>query len=162
MFLSCEEMRNLVIRDTLKYLGAWSLAMENLLLGTAAQESDLGEHVKTGRLLGIYQISAATHRKVWDKYLIQYPELASRVRGLASQRGFLEKPHAELVGNLKYATAIAWLVYKRCGKTLNPNATPQELAAFWYRHFHARARGSERDFVRAYKALISSEKPLAA
>lgn len=162
MLFSNEEMRNLIIGDTLRYLGSWSPAMEILLLGTAAQESGCGEHLKTGRLLGIYQISAATHRKIWDKFLIQHPELASQVRGLASQRGFLENPHAELVSNLRYATAIAWLIYERCGKRLPQDATLEELATFWHRHFHAKARGSEEDFIRNYKMWVSGEKSLAA
>lgn len=162
MLFSSEEMRNLVIGDTLKYLGDWSPAMESLLLGTAAQESGLGEHLKTGRLLGIYQISAATHRKVWDNYLILHSDLASRVRGLASQRGFLENPHGELVSNLKYATAIACLIYKRSGKSLKQEATLEELAGFWHRHFHAKARGSEAEFIRTYKTLVVGEKSLAA
>jgi len=40
-----------------------------------------------------------------------HPDLASRIRGLASQRAFLEDPHSELATNLCYATAIAWVMY---------------------------------------------------
>ena len=43
------------------------------------------------------------------------PEMASRVRGLASQRAFLSDPDAELQTNLSYCTAIAWLMQQRAG-----------------------------------------------
>lgn len=42
MIFTADDLRHLVIRDTLNYLDDWSLAAENLLLGTAAQESGLG------------------------------------------------------------------------------------------------------------------------
>jgi hypothetical protein len=39
--------------------------------------------------------------------------MASRIRGLASQRAFLSDPEGELQTNLSYCTAIAWLLYQR-------------------------------------------------
>ena len=41
--------------------------------------------------------------------------MASRIRGLASQRAFLSDPDGELQTNLSYCTAIAWLLYQRAG-----------------------------------------------
>ena len=46
------------------------------------------------------------HWAVWDDYLAQQPDLASRVRGLASQHRFLEDPDLELTLNQGYAIAI--------------------------------------------------------
>ncbi len=156
MALHADEVRHLVIHETLKALGDWSLARETLLLGTAAQESGLGQCLKEGRLAGLYHISPATHRAIWDKYLINEPELASRIRGMASQRGFLEDPHGELISNLKYTTAIAWLIYKRTGKELPENSTLEDLARYWHRHFHAKASGNVEDFVTSYRTLVLS------
>jgi hypothetical protein len=50
------DLRQYVIRPTLQRLGLWSLAAENLLLGTAAQESKLGYylHQLEGPALGLY------------------------------------------------------------------------------------------------------------
>lgn len=56
---------------------------------------------------GIYQISQGQHRQVWDQQLARDPDLASRVRGLASQHRFLRDPDQELTLNPCYATAIA-------------------------------------------------------
>ena len=115
MGICARELRHYVVRPTLKHMGMWSLAAENLLLGTAARESGLGFHLKPAntQALGIYQISPRMHRNIWDHFLAQKSELSSLVRGLASQREFLSHPHHELATNLAYSTAIAWLIYWR-------------------------------------------------
>ena len=148
MCSTCDLRR--VIRTTLKQLGDWSPAAENLLLGTALQESGRNARLREGRRLGIYRISPAAHRAVWDKYLVGDPELASRVRGLAGQHGFLCDPHGELVTNLKYATAIAWMIYRRHGRELPDAGDIAGLARHWHRHFHRRPSGSAEDFVSSY------------
>lgn len=148
MCWTCDLRR--VIRTALKQLGDWSPAAENLLLGTALQESGRNARLREGRRLGIYRISPATHRAVWDKYLVGDPELASRVRGLAGQHGFLCDPHGELATNLKYATAIAWMIYRRHGYDLPDAEDIAGLARHWHRHFHSRPSGSAEDFVSSY------------
>jgi hypothetical protein len=144
-----------IIRATLKQLGDWSPAAENLLLGTALQESGGTARLREGRRLGVFRISAATHRAVWDNYLVNHPELASEVRGLAGQHGFLRDPHGELVTNLKYAIAIAWMIYRRHGQALPDAEDIAGLARHWQRHFHCRARGNISDFIDGYRAAAS-------
>lgn len=113
MDLSAKELRELVIRPTLKYLDKYSVAAENLLAAIAQINSEKAKHQDTlaGKAYGIYQIDVPTHQRVWDKHLAFEAELASKIRGLASQREFLNNPHVELATNLSYATAIAWAVY---------------------------------------------------
>lgn len=162
MGICLDELRLLVVRPTLKQLRAWSPGMEALLLGTAAQESELGFHLKTGHRhgMGIFQILPSTHRQIWDKYLINFPALASKVRGLASQRDFLQHPHAELATNLRYATAIAWLVYRAAGVETVESENLPKMARLWKKHFHHGPSARLRDFVESYSALINPEKNL--
>jgi len=162
MIFSADDLRKLVIRETLRYLDDWSPAAENLLLGTAIQESGMGFCLREGRGYGIYHISANTHRAIWDKYLIDHPEQASRVRGLAGQHSFLEDPQGELTTNLKYATAIAWYVYKRTGKTLPDADDLNGLAEIWHRHFHSRATATPREFTQNYRDLAVKRPHIAA
>lgn len=161
MIFTADDLRHLVIRDTLNYLNDWSLSAENLLLGTAAQETGLGGWHR-GRRVGLYHITPAMHRAVWDKYLVHYPNLASEVRGMAGQNSFLRAPHGELITNLKYATAIAWMVYRRSGQEL-PNAhDPVELGKFWHRYFHPKAKGTVADFVSSYGLFIQETEMAVA
>jgi len=54
--------------------------------------------------------------------------MASRVRGLASQRAFLSNPERELQTNLGYSTAIAWLLLDRA-RSASQSARPQAATA---------------------------------
>lgn len=155
MGLCPDELRHLVIRPTLEYLGQYSLAAETLLVGTAAVESAMGYELKQhqGRGLGVYHITPRSHQLLWDQYLAKFPDLASKVRGLASQHEFLANPHSELTTNLRYATAIAWLLYARKGKPLPDAKDVPAMAKYWHRHFHSRPQASVDTFIDRYQTL---------
>ena len=127
-------LEQLVIKPVLTSLGIDSPAARQLLLGTAASETDFGEGI--GDHIGIYGISSAQHREVWDKHLAFMPELASKVRSLASRDDFLKDPDAELRYNLAYGTAIAWLIYQFNAETIPAEASRESLADCWRRYFH--------------------------
>jgi len=118
MYVTAEHLREQVIQPTLKYLGAWTSEIEQFLLSAAIDAPDLGLFSSRHSGLGIYHITSRQHRDIWDNYLAFNPDLASRIRGLASQRAFLSNPDSELQTNLSYCTAIAWLLYQRS----NPEA----------------------------------------
>lgn len=129
MFVTAEHLREQVIRPTLKYLGVWTPASEETLLEAAIAAPELGLFAARKDGLGLFHITAAQHRDLWDRYLAFQPELASRVRGLASQRAFLSSPDGELQTNLSYCTAIAWLLYQRArGGNERPAGQQQTLA----------------------------------
>lgn len=113
MYVTAEHLRDQVIRPTLEYLNAWNPATEQVLLGAAIDAPELGLFSASKNGLGIFNITSAQHRDIWDNYLAFDPDQASRIRGLASQRQFLSDPDAELKTNLSYCTAIAWLLYQR-------------------------------------------------
>lgn len=171
MGIYADDLRELVIRPTLVSLDEWSPTVENLLLGTAAQESLLGFKMQSPQEngVGLYRISAHTHIQVWDQYLVTDPELASRVRGLASQQQFLKSPHTELITNLGYATGIAWMIYKRHRQTLPEDADTSALAQYWLDFYNKRDDQNiqtifNRDeaqvdkFVQNYRKLVLREK----
>ncbi len=113
MYVTAEQLREQVIRPTLKYLGVWSPGTETFLVNTATKAPELGLFSAHKDGLGLFHITAAQHRDIWDRYLAFKPDVASRIRGLASQRAFLSNPDSELMTNLSYCTAIAWLLYQR-------------------------------------------------
>ena len=115
MYVTADYLRDQVIRPTLKYMGAWTAARETFLLNAAVSAPDVGLFCARTGGLGLFNITAAQHRDLRDRYLAFNPDLASRVRGLASQRAFLSDPDAELQTNLSYCTAIAWLMQQRAG-----------------------------------------------
>ena len=129
MYVTSEHLRDQVIGPTLKYLGAWTPATEQFLLSAAIDAPDLGLFSSRNDGLGIFHITSSQHRDIWDNFLAFNPDLASRVRGLASQRAFLTNPDNELQTNLSYCTAIAWLLYDRSAISSGAQEELAEAAA---------------------------------
>lgn len=129
----------LVIAHTLQTLGVYCTAAEKLLELTASLQAEhFDAQSKSG--LGLYKIEPETHLQIWDAYLAFKPDLASTVRGLASQKAFLQNPHLELVTNLSYASAIAWMIYQRSELTLPDAEDLQGLTACWAKSFTDKAQ----------------------
>ena len=124
MYVTADHLRDHVIRPTLEYLGAWTPDIEDVLLDAAVNAPELGLFSARNEGLGLFHITAAQHRDIWDRYLAFKPDIASRVRGLASQRAFLSDPDSELQTNLSYCTAIAWLMHQRANGTVDSTKTP--------------------------------------
>lgn len=123
MYISAEHLREHIIKPTLEYLDVWSEDAEEDLLNAALQRTDVGMFSDQRGAMGLFRITTAQHRDIWDRYLAFKPEIASRVRGLASQRAFLSDPDKELQTNLSYCTAIAWLLYQRAQLQTRPPAS---------------------------------------
>jgi hypothetical protein len=129
MYITADHLREQVIRPTLEYLGAWSEDVERELLATALRRNESGLLTRRQEGLGLFGVTSAEHRDLWDRYLAFRPDIASRVRGLASQRAFLSNPDSELQTNLSYCTAIAWLLMQRRASTRVAATSRQDYGA---------------------------------
>ena len=128
---------------------------EYLLLGTACHESLGGFYLvqEGGPALGIYQIEPDTHFDIWDNWLAYRPEVASRVRGMASQHLAFEQ---DLVSNLRYQTAIARLVYWRSSfQWPSDERDIEAYARIWKSKFNTHlGKGKEKDFISHFPTSI--------
>lgn len=153
MGIAARELSQFVIRPTLIYLGRHCPSAEALLLGVAASQSALGSALHDRRGHGLYRIGESRHKSLWDDYLALDPELASLVRGLASQHAFLSGPHLELTVNLRYATAIAWMLIEEKAAALPAADDLLGLARIWRQTFQPQGRLC--DFTRAWQTCIA-------
>ncbi|GFM79587.1 hypothetical protein PSCICO_04270 [Pseudomonas cichorii] len=153
MGIAAIELCRHVIRPTLIYLDRQNACAESLLLGIAASQSSLGDALDSRRGHGLYRIPELRHRQLWDNYLAQDPDLASRVRGLASQHAFLSGPHLELTVNLRYSTAIAWMMIEAQTVTLPTEDDALAMARIWRQIFQP--QGRLRDFVTAWHSCVA-------
>jgi hypothetical protein len=161
MMINAHCLKEQVIKPTLKYLNDLNESTVDLLLGTAAVESNLSplkEDNAETKGIGLFNISPQSHTDVWDKYLAFDPDLASKIRGLASQRSFLINPHTELSTNLAYATAIAWCIYRRSSVSLKAKESIQNLSHCWNTNYRQPdSAHSSTDFCRHFNELISGD-----
>ena len=150
------QLRHEVVRPALEWIDLYSKAAEDLLMGTAAQESRLQylKQLGTGPALGIFQMEPATHDDIWDNYLAYNPELASQVRGLASQHKWTANPARELVGNLMYAAAMSRVFYRRIKAALPEQGDVAGMARYWKNFYNTSlGAGTEEEFVRNYRLV---------
>lgn len=155
-----EHLREYIVQPTLEAMGAFNAKLNTesaveLLLGTAAQESDLGFYLHQGfdgGGLGIYQIEAATHEDVW-RYL-RRPEnegLSQIVLTFATQAD-----DKALIGNLHYATAIARIKY-----WMRPEPLPTTIdqhAIYWDTFYNANPdHGTPQEYVDSYERFVASD-----
>ncbi|MDE1168955.1 MAG: hypothetical protein PW845_27115 [Pseudomonas sp.] len=160
MGIAARELSQYVIRPTLIYLGRDCPTAEALLLGIAASQSALGSALHDRRGHGLYRIGETRHNALWDHYLAHDPDLASLVRGLASQHAFLSGPHIELTVNLRYATAIAWLLIEEQNTPLPDADDVLGMARIWRQTFQP--QGRLRDFTAAWATCVTALQPLAS
>jgi hypothetical protein len=153
--MNTRQLRELIIEPTLKDLKLYSESAVNLLLGTAAQESLMGEYIHQvggGPAKGIFQMEPATETDIWTHYLKYKPELADRVAALMT-------PHdiggGNLVGNLYYATAMARIHYLRKKESLPHHQDVEGMARYWKIHYNTiHGKGTVEEFIHNYQKHV--------
>src|SRR2546429_446898 len=96
-----------VIAPVLQQIGLFSPAAQQLLLGTAIQESGLIARRQSGGgpALGLYQMEPNTANDIWENFLRYRPPLAEKIKALLSSS--TASKVLELERNDQYATAMA-------------------------------------------------------
>ena len=127
-------LREYIVRPVLRALDLYSESAEELLMLTAAQESQCGRwlHQVGGPALGIWQMEPATHDDCWTNFLAYRATLAAAVRKYGSST-------ADLPGNLYYACAMARVRYLRAPGALPSPADLNGLASYYKNHYNTAA-----------------------
>jgi hypothetical protein len=145
-----------VIYPTLNSIHLWSQSAENLLLGTCAQESQMGTYLHQlgkGPACGIYQMEPVTYKHLINR-LMQEHELIREI--IFRECNFVEFPtHMELITNLKFATIMTRLYYKQFQEPLPASDDVPGLARYWKKYYNtAEGKGTEKEFIDNYKKYV--------
>lgn len=148
--MNSKQLREFIIRPVLNHLGAYSVDAENLLVGTACQESHCGEYIAQlydGPACGIYQMEPATAKDIFDNYLKYKPELDAKVMDYYIPELTLNE---NLRGNLFFATAMCRVHYLR-QKGAIPNSLEGQ-ALYWKDTYNTKlGKGTVIEYVNNYK-----------
>ena len=155
--IDVEQFRTLVVRPVLQTLSAYSPAMntpaaENLLVGTAIQESHLTylAQLGGGPALGVMQIEPNTHDDAWTNFINARSNLSELVLQYATggKQGAQQLPH-----NLAYSVAMARIVYWRQQQPMPTDAGDlNALAQYWKDHYNtAGGAGTAQEWVTNYQ-----------
>lgn len=160
--INAKQLRELIVRPALKGIGLWTQEAEDLVMGTAAQESRLhyldqiDKAGKPGPAYGLWQMERITHDDIWRAYLNKNVRTDMRAR-LLSVACMADKslipPVEALAYNLRYGALMCRVHYLR-----KPGAIPSTLqgqAAYWKKHYNTRlGKGKPEEYVKNY-ALVS-------
>lgn len=158
--MNAKQLRELIIRPTLEYLDPvipYSEIAVELLMMTAAHESDLGEYVAQigGPALGIYQMEPATENDIYRNFLNFRKVTLNTVSDLMNDVAMGE----DLVHNLAYATAMARVQYFRDPQalpsgSLSDESTIRELSHYAKRVYNTEAgKASPEDYFNDYMRM---------
>lgn len=146
--LSLGDVRDLVIRPALKELGLHSPAAEQLLIGTALQESGLKKlrQYGNGPALGLWQMEPFTHDDLWLNFLNRKKDLADRLREMC------QEPTADkLTWNLRYAAAMCRVKYFQVPAKLPGYDDIPAQAAYWKRYYNTPlGRGTVAEYLETW------------
>lgn len=145
--LDATQLYERVIVPTLEELGLFSEAAAQLVLGTGLQESRLRwiKQLGKGPALGIYQCEPATHQDYWDHYLKYHDDLTDRIMAWG---GTFDAER--LVYDLRYATAMCRIHYRRIRAPLPAAGDVDRQAQYWKRYYNSHlGAGEPKHYVAA-------------
>ncbi|MBF0214130.1 MAG: hypothetical protein HQM00_11315 [Magnetococcales bacterium] len=122
-----------IIRPTLQRLGLWTEAAEELVLGTAIQESGLRyvRQLGSGPARGLWQMEPATHDDLWTNHLNSRTKLGLNVLG-----PYTKPDPGRLVWDLAYSCAMCRVHYLRCPGALPPAGDLNGQAYYWKKYYN--------------------------
>jgi hypothetical protein len=147
-----QEFLATVIRPTLMAIDLDSTAAEQLLLGTAMQESDLvhRRQMGDGPARGFFQMEPRTHDDIWVNFLKFHPELAAKITKLLTSPG--ADKIEELEKNDQYACAMARAHYFRVKEALPVADDIDAIANYWKNHYNTlQGAGTAAQFIAKWK-----------
>ncbi|WP_367159322.1 hypothetical protein ABUE34_08480 [Kozakia baliensis] len=131
------QFKHLIVVPTLAALGLGSPSAVNLVTGTALAESRGAylRQINGGPALGFWQMEPATHDDCWENFL-NFPAQSRLKRVLEGMLSNDLPKCAQLVGNLRYASAMARIRFYRVGAPLPMADDAMELSLYHKQHYN--------------------------
>ena len=143
MSFHAQQFRSLIER-TLEDFGLNSESAVELLLGTAAAESEFGKYLMQlgGPAIGIFQMEPRTYEWLQGKYVDQFFPLGRR-------------PAEDMEWDLRFAILLARLRYRVVPTPLPEASDVYGLAHYWKTHYNTLSgRGTVENFVSRYRKYV--------
>lgn len=170
--MKASHLRKYIIEPTLDYISLENLTLNSknaiqIILGTAAQETHLGEylHQIKGPAKGPYGMEPFTHeclkkdlykktlsgKKNRDKFLKLWHKVSNLYIHVLTD-------DENLIGNLYYTTAMTRIYYLQFTEPLPKAGDIQGMAAYWKKYYNTeKGKGTMIQFIENYKRLVLSD-----
>lgn len=147
--MNADHLRKIII-ETLERAGLYSPQAVELLMGTAAVESDMGQNwlqLGGGPGLGVFQVEPETMWDNFHNYLDYRPELKKRALDSAV---ILKQSEFALMTNIAFQVLMARVKYLRVKAPLPQVDDLGGQAAYWRQHYNA-ASGNDAIAIEKFK-----------
>lgn len=151
-----EQLRKL-IKEVLTEIDLYSESAEELLMLTAAVESELGFYIeqigttKGGK--GVWQMEMATCKDIYNNYLKFKDDHFLRRVGVYDGTGDLE---TNLKGNIPFQITRVRLHYLRKSEPLPHHTDIKGLARYWKSHYNSyKGKGTVEKAIEAYNVYVA-------
>ena len=159
--LSIPQVRQMIIKPALTVVDGYSPAADELVLGTALQESGL-QYIRQlgnepGSGLGLFMMKSSTYEDIWNNFLKFRKDLAEKVISLAAPTSAPHPSFNELIGNLWYAAAMCRLHYMQVVDPLPKAGDIPGMASYWKEHYDTfEGSGTEEEFEECWFSNMGS------
>jgi len=146
------QFRNDVVKPALKAVGMYSFAAEQLMVGTAAVESNLHflRQWPSGPALGLFQMESATYQWLVGEYLDRKPEIRAKFLRLTTTGDRFPDPE-EMIWNMRFAAAMCRLRYWVVPEALPDGDDVMALGEYWKTHYNTiSGAGTAAKFFNAF------------
>lgn len=142
-----QQLMEHIIRPALAALQLGGQGAEELVLGTACQESECGRYIVQiggGPALGPFQMEPATHQDLHANFINHRPLLRIRLNSLSKGIGDAQ----EMVWNWRYAAAMCRIHYYRKRDALPSAGNLSGQAHYWKQHYNTfLGKGTVQEYV---------------
>ncbi len=159
MTINSIQLKEIIIKPALNAIGLCSDSSINLLLGTAAQETNLGRYLVQTNIdpylggIGLYQMEAKTYEYIWEKHVNRSIHMRAKVRLYLGYEG--RPMAARMASDMGLATIMARLNYANVLERLPDAKDVKALARYWKIYWNTMAgKGTEDQFIDHYKEFI--------
>lgn len=154
-----DQLRTLIIRPALDKLQLYSQQAVELLVFTCAVESNGGTYLKqiNGSALGIYQMEPDTYADIWQNF-IRYRSNISQLMGIHFDA--YRMPEANrLVFDLRFATAMARIHYRRVSMELPSHNDPNAIWDYYKEFYNTKeGKAEKKKALKAYYNFIGQKE----
>lgn len=160
MGINTLQIKEYIVKPVLEAL---ELKGTNIMLGIAAQESNMGTYIHqiNGPALGLWQIEPTTHDDVW-RYLLR----KDNINNTYSKRHIwaqtlnccnFEYFNDRLIYDLRYCCAIARIKLYMIPKPLPAEDDIEGMAHYWKKFYNSsKGKGDADDFMANYDKYVRS------
>lgn len=159
--MHAKQLRDVIIIPSLMAIGQYSSAAVNLLLGTCAQESNMGKYLVQQGIgirggIGIYQMQKMTYEDIWTRQVMTSVGMKAKLRLLLGYEGM---PQAErMASDLLLATAMARLFYYSVKEPLPKFDDIDGMAHYYKAHYNTHlGKATEEQFKLNYIQYVQKD-----